>query len=72
MPAGTKAGDRRVMTGRGMPSPNGRGKGHQYVHFEIAMPKQLSSRQRELIEEFREEEAPMGDDERSLRQESRR
>jgi molecular chaperone DnaJ len=68
VPAGTQAGDRRVMTGRGVQPAGGRGAGHQYVHFDVVVPRKLSDRQRELIEEFREEEEPMGDEERTRRQ----
>ena len=66
VPPGTQSGDRRVMTGRGMPGQ--RGKGHQYVHFDILMPRKLSEKQRELIEAFDEEEAPLSDDDRTRRE----
>ena len=64
VPAGTKTGDRRVMTGRGVTVANGRGQGHQYVHFEVSIPHKLSERQQKLIEEFSEEEDELSKDER--------
>lgn len=67
IPPGTKSGDRRVMTGRGVPIANGRGQGHQFVHFEVVMPHKLSERQKELIKQFAEEEAEMTDDTRTER-----
>lgn len=70
VPGGTQTGDRRVMTGRGAPDANGRGKGHQYVHFEVVIPRKLSERQRQLIEEFGEEEGSMDEEERTQRRAS--
>ena len=66
VPPGTQTGDRRVMQGRGI-RPAGRPSGHQFVHFEVLIPKELSDRQKALIEEFGEEQEPLTDDERSLR-----
>uniref|UniRef100_A0A7S0PXK0 J domain-containing protein n=1 Tax=Coccolithus braarudii TaxID=221442 RepID=A0A7S0PXK0_9EUKA len=56
VPAGTQPGDKRVMQGRGIRAPDGSGTGHQYVHFELAVPRKISAKQRELIEAFGEEE----------------
>ena len=40
---------------------NGGGRrGHQYVHFNVVVPKKLSERQRELLDEFRKEEEENG------------
>ena len=60
VPAGTQPGDRLVLRNRGVPVLNSGGRrGHQYVHFEVKIPKTLSDRQRELLEEFAKES---GDD----------
>ena len=66
VPPGTQTGDRRVMTGRGI-AASGRSAGHQYVHFEVSIPKKLSARQQELIEEFAQEEPEMSTDARTRR-----
>ena len=59
VPPGTQHGDRRVMQGRGIKDPNGRGRGHQYVHFELRVPRpsEVSERQRELLEALLAEES---------------
>lgn len=49
---GTQPGDRFRLKGRGIPSLNGRGKGDQYVTVTIEVPKNLSKRQKELLQEF--------------------
>jgi len=67
VPPGTKTGDRRVIQGHGLPSAMRSGKGHQYIHFEVVMPKQLSKRARELIEELASEVRGLSDSERSKR-----
>lgn len=64
IPAGTRSGDRRVITGRGVALTDGRGKGHQYVHFDVIMPSNLSERQRDLIEQFADEDADLSEEER--------
>ena len=51
-----------------LPRAPGRGKGHQYLHFEVLMPRSLSPRQRELIEEFGAEEEPIDRRKRTLRE----
>ena len=57
VPPGTQSGDRRVMTGRGMPGQ--RGHGHQYIHFDVLIPRQLTSEQQRILEAFRKvEEKP--------------
>jgi len=69
IPPGTQAGDRRVMTGRGIRQARG-GAGHQFVHFAVRIPRQLSDRQKELIESFHEDEPPMSEAERTSRESS--
>ena len=63
VPAATQPGDRRLMEGRGVPDVNGRGRGHQYVHFQVKVPQSLTARQRELFESLKEEDS-IPDDER--------
>jgi molecular chaperone DnaJ len=42
----------RVLRGRGMPRLQGFGSGDQRVLVNVAVPRRLSERQRELLEEF--------------------
>ncbi|MBQ5440479.1 MAG: molecular chaperone DnaJ [Clostridia bacterium] len=49
---GTQPGDRFRLKGRGIVSLNGRGKGDQYVTVTVEVPKNLSKRQKELLQEF--------------------
>ena len=56
IPAGTQSGDRLLLRGRGIVGAFGRG--NQIVVVQVEVPKTLTQRQRELLEEFaREEEA---------------
>ena len=66
VPPGTRTGDRRVMQGRGVPDPR-RGAGHQYVHFEVLIPQNLSARGKELVAELAEEVEAISDADRSSR-----
>lgn len=54
--AGTQPGETVVMRGRGIQRLNGRGKGSQYVHWSVTIPKSLTEIQRKLLEEFQAEE----------------
>lgn len=57
IPAGSAPGSRLVMRGKGIPRVQGNGyRGDMYVHLNIQIPKNLTSRQRELMEEFAKEE----------------
>ena len=49
VPAGTQPGDVNRMQGRGIQRLNSRSKGDQYVHFTVAVPKNITPEQRELI-----------------------
>jgi len=68
VPAGTQSGDRRVMMGRGVPHMRASGSGTQYVHFEVLTPRKLSERQRQLLDEFSQEEEPISEDARTRRE----
>lgn len=52
--AGTQPGDRLRMRGYGIPKPNG-GRGDQFVQIQVVLPRILTHRQRQLLEEFAEE-----------------
>ena len=49
---GTQPGDTFRLKGRGIQSLNGRGKGDQYVKVTIEVPKNLSKRQKDILQEF--------------------
>ena len=64
VPAGTQPGTVFKLKGRGIQSLNGRGKGDQLVRLVVDVPKNLTSRQKELLREFEKEsgsKAPSGD-----------
>ena len=71
VPPGTQTGDRRVMAGRGIAQAGVPGKGHQFVHFEVLIPRKLTERQRSLLEELSKEEEPIDDDGRVARESGR-
>lgn len=52
---GTQSGTLIRLRGQGMPVLRGRGRGDQYVRLVINIPEHLSRRQRQLLEEFEEE-----------------
>jgi molecular chaperone DnaJ len=53
IPAGTQAGARFKLRGKGMPNVSGRGKGDLYVIARPAIPTKLTAKQKKLLEEFR-------------------
>ena len=66
VPPARRTGDRRVMQSRGVPDTR-RGAGHQYVHFEVLIPQNLSARGKELVAELAEEVEAISDADRSSR-----
>ena len=52
---GTQSGTLIRLRGQGMPHLQSRGRGDQYVRLIISVPSHLSRRQRQLLEEFEEE-----------------
>lgn len=52
IPAGTQHGDVVKTKGKGMPRLRGHDRGDLYVHVDLQVPKKLSKRQRELLEEL--------------------
>jgi len=55
VPEGTQPGDRMTLRQRGIKRLSSDSYGKQFVHFKIAVPKKLTSRQIELLEEFAKE-----------------
>jgi molecular chaperone DnaJ len=56
IPAGIQTGKQIRQRGAGMPVINGRGFGDMVIQVEVETPTRLSSKQRELLEEFRRTE----------------
>jgi molecular chaperone DnaJ len=52
VPAGTQPGDELVIRGAGVPHLRGHGRGNVIVHLKVALPKQLTERQEELLREY--------------------
>lgn len=57
IPSGTQPGDVLTAPGYGMPSLNGRDRGDLFVKLNVVIPKKLTKRQRELLEELAEIES---------------
>ncbi|MCX8102929.1 MAG: molecular chaperone DnaJ [Candidatus Bipolaricaulota bacterium] len=55
IPAGTQAGERFKLSGKGIPHLQGWGKGDQYVTVKVQVPKGLSRRAQELLKQLEEE-----------------
>jgi molecular chaperone DnaJ len=56
IPAGIQSGKQIRQRGAGMPVLNGRGVGDMVVQIDVETPTKLSSKQKELLEAFRETE----------------
>ncbi len=54
IPAGTQPGDVQVLRGQGMPSLEGRRRGHFHVHARVHVPRRLDDTQRGLVEQLGE------------------
>jgi molecular chaperone DnaJ len=52
IPAGTSSGQKLRLRGKGMPLLRGEGAGDLYVKIRVMVPKELTPRERELIEEL--------------------
>ena len=52
VPAGTQAGARFKLRGKGMPNVSGRGHGDLYAVARVAVPKKLTREQKHLLEEL--------------------
>jgi curved DNA-binding protein len=55
IPAGTSGNTKLRLKGEGMPHLKGRGKGDAYVRVVVKVPKKLSSKQKELVEDLAKE-----------------
>jgi molecular chaperone DnaJ len=54
VPAGTQPGTVVTLRGRGMPTIGRRGRGDQQVVLNVVIPRNLTARQRELLDELRD------------------
>ena len=52
LPAGVQSGQQIPIRNKGVPVLRGRGRGDLIVHVEVQIPKKLTTRQRELLEEL--------------------
>ena len=52
IPEGTQPGTVFRLRGKGIQAVNGRGRGDQYVTIKLEVPKKLSDKQKELLQEF--------------------
>ena len=50
---GTQTGATLRVHERGMPKLHGRGRGDLLVHIKVEVPRDLTAKQKELLEEFR-------------------
>jgi molecular chaperone DnaJ len=55
VPPGTQSGTKLRLSGKGIAKPSGI-RGDQYVEVTVKIPKKLSDKQKELLEEFQEAE----------------
>ncbi len=55
IPEGSKPGDVIRMSGRGVPKLSGYGQGNLYVTLKVDVPKKLTKKQKELLQELKEE-----------------
>ncbi len=54
IPEGTQSGQTFTLRGKGVPDVNGRGKGDEYVIVNVAVPKNLTSEQKDILKQFAE------------------
>lgn len=55
IPVGSESGDTIKLEGYGMPNIYGVGRGDQYVELKVLTPKKLTKKQKELLEQLKEE-----------------
>jgi len=55
---GTQPNTKAKMTGKGIKKLNNPSFGDQYVELQVVIPKELNSRQKELVQEFAKEGEP--------------
>ena len=56
VPVGTQPGAKLFLRGKGVHRVKSSGRGSQYVHLKVQVPRKLTPRQKELMEEFLAEE----------------
>ena len=52
IPAGTQSGTVQKIAGKGIPYLRNDGRGDEYVTIKVVTPKNLTSRQKKLLEQF--------------------
>lgn len=55
IPAGTQPGTAIRLRGKGVPHLHGSGRGDHYVRIKVSVPKHLTGKQKELLQEFMED-----------------
>ena len=60
VPAGTQPSTLIRLSGRGVKHVNGSGRGDHYVRIKVVVPKKLSNKQKQLLEEFEKESTKSG------------
>lgn len=55
VPPATQTGEQYVLRGLGIPRVNREGRGNLFVHFFVEVPRKLTKKQRELLQEFARE-----------------
>ncbi len=60
VPAGTQPNTLIRLSGKGVKHVRGNGKGDHYVRIKITVPKKLSNKQKQLLEEFEKESSNTG------------
>ena len=55
IPGGTQPGTAIRLRGKGVPHLHGQGRGDHYVRIKVTVPRHLTGKQRELLEEFQRE-----------------
>jgi len=56
VPAGSEPGKVLRLSGKGIPHFQGKGSGHLYVQLDLKMPRKLSQKQKEILEQLRRED----------------
>ncbi len=60
IPGGTQPGTAIRLRGKGVPHLHGSGRGDHYVRIKVVVPKHLTGRQKDLLEEFQNEGGKKG------------
>jgi len=60
IPKGSQPDAKLMMRGKGIPYVNGRERGNQIVHLKIQIPKEITSRQEDILREFDKETEKSG------------